>query len=256
MASIQKYDTKSGTRYMVRYRTPEGRQTDKRGFKLKRDAEAFAATLEVAKLKGDFVPSTAGRVTVGELSKTWLALKKGSVKPSYYRDLESSYETHVEPRWADVAIGSILPTAVQTWVNEIDRSATVVWRARGILSGILDMAVDDKLIAQNKAKNVRLPKKIKGKHAYLTLKQVDRLAQECGQHGDFVRFLALTGLRWGEAIALTGSDIDWRNNRITITSAAVTLKGGIKEGTPKTHERRSVPLFKTIRAFMDSSGGR
>ena len=63
MATIEPYETKAGRRYRVRYRTPDRRQTDKRGFKTKRDAEAFAATVEVQKLTGSYIPPSAGRVT-------------------------------------------------------------------------------------------------------------------------------------------------------------------------------------------------
>ena len=43
MATIERYQTKGGeTRYRVRYRTPDNRQTDKRAFLRKRDAAAFA----------------------------------------------------------------------------------------------------------------------------------------------------------------------------------------------------------------------
>ena len=41
MATIELYETKAGKRYRVRYRTPGRGQTDKRGFKTKREAEAF-----------------------------------------------------------------------------------------------------------------------------------------------------------------------------------------------------------------------
>ena len=75
MATISKYETTSGaTLYRVRYRTPDHRQTDKRGFKTKRAAEAFANTVEVKKLTGEFIPETAGRITVGELAPAWLRL--------------------------------------------------------------------------------------------------------------------------------------------------------------------------------------
>ena len=67
MATISKYETSSGTMlYRVRYRTPDHRQTDKRGFKTKRDAEAFANTVEVKKLTGEYIPETAGRITIAE----------------------------------------------------------------------------------------------------------------------------------------------------------------------------------------------
>lgn len=43
MTTISSYTTQSGVRYRVRYRKPDGSQTDKRGFKRKRDAEQWAA---------------------------------------------------------------------------------------------------------------------------------------------------------------------------------------------------------------------
>ena len=65
MATISRYETKSGaTLYRVRYRKPDGKQTDRRGFKTKREAELFAATVEVAKAKGEYVSPSLGRVTV------------------------------------------------------------------------------------------------------------------------------------------------------------------------------------------------
>ena len=39
----------------VRYRTPGNRQNDKRWFKTRREAERFANTVEVAKLRGEYV---------------------------------------------------------------------------------------------------------------------------------------------------------------------------------------------------------
>ena len=57
----------------MRYRTPDRRQTDKRGFRTKREAEMFAATVEVAKARGQYVAPSMGRVTVGELADDWLA---------------------------------------------------------------------------------------------------------------------------------------------------------------------------------------
>lgn len=53
MATISRYQTADGKRYRVRYRTPDNRQTDKRGFTTKKAAEAFAASVEVSKLKGE-----------------------------------------------------------------------------------------------------------------------------------------------------------------------------------------------------------
>ena len=66
MATIEHYQTASGaTLYRVRYRTPDNRQTQKRGFTTKRDAELFAATVEVVQ---DCAASMSRRRSAGSRS--------------------------------------------------------------------------------------------------------------------------------------------------------------------------------------------
>jgi hypothetical protein len=48
MGTIEAYETARGKRYRVRYRTPDHKQTDKRGFRTKRDADLFLASVEVS----------------------------------------------------------------------------------------------------------------------------------------------------------------------------------------------------------------
>jgi hypothetical protein len=81
MAVVKAYETKQGKRYRVRYRTPENRLTDKRGFRTKREAEAFANTVEVAKLRGEYVNPADARRTVDALGQAWLQRQKGHLKP-------------------------------------------------------------------------------------------------------------------------------------------------------------------------------
>jgi hypothetical protein len=73
--------TADGPRYPFRCRKPDRRQTDKRGFQTKRAAEAFANTVEVRKLTGEFTPEKAGRITVGELAPVFLDRKRQSTAP-------------------------------------------------------------------------------------------------------------------------------------------------------------------------------
>ena len=88
MATIERYQNASGKiLYTVRYRTPSHRQTRKRGFKTKRDAELFAASIEVSKAKGEYISTSAGRMTIGDLGADWLARQHGHMKPSGYSQL-------------------------------------------------------------------------------------------------------------------------------------------------------------------------
>jgi Phage integrase, N-terminal SAM-like domain len=117
VATISSYQTGAGKRYRVRYRTPDRGQTDKRGFKTKREAEAFAATVEVSKLRGDYVAPRHARVTLGELGPAWLERQRGHLKPSSYVVMETTLRMRVQPRWGNVALGDIRTTAVQQWIS-------------------------------------------------------------------------------------------------------------------------------------------
>ena len=72
MGSITSYESAAGKRYRVCSRKPDASQTDKRGFKTKREAELFLASLEISRARGEYVDSVAGRATIGDLGVEWL----------------------------------------------------------------------------------------------------------------------------------------------------------------------------------------
>jgi hypothetical protein len=135
VATIEAYETSSGRRYQVRYRTPDRTQTKKRGFKTKREAEQFAASVEVQKYRGEYVSHQAGQATIGELGPLWLRRQSAHLKPSSLKALEVGWRVHVEPRWGNVRVSDISRTLIQDWVVALGavRSATTVKRAYGVL---------------------------------------------------------------------------------------------------------------------------
>lgn len=246
MAAVMEYPTKSGKRYKVRYYTPDRRQTDRRGFKTKREAQRFAAEVEVQKAKGEYVAPSLGRARVGDLATDWLARKQQATAPSHFRMLESAWRIHVSPRWATVAVADIDQLAVEAWVSGLVRQgagATTVLRAHGVLSGILSDAVKARRLSLNPAKGVdNLPRKTARRHVYLSAADVQRLADESGEHRVLVLTLAYTGLRWGEAVALRVRDIEFLRRRLSVHTNAVQLGVDHAVGLTKGRTARSVPV--------------
>jgi integrase len=254
MGSVEPYDTAAGKRYRVRYRKPDHSQAAKRGFRTKREAELYLAEKEVSKARGEFIDTASARVTIASLGPEWLAAKSG-LKPSAIAPLRISWRLYVEPQWGGRAVSSIRHSEVQAWVTALSagtaksghtkpgpRGASTVLRAYGVLASILDVAVKDRRIASNPARGVELPRKVKRAHPYLTHEQVELLASSTKTHGTLVRFLAYTGLRWGEATALRVRDLDMLRRRANVRENAVLVGGRIHVGTPKSHEARSVPF--------------
>jgi integrase len=266
MATIEKYETKGGaTLYRVRYRTPDNRQTDKRGFARKRDAEVFAASVEVSKLRGEYVAPSAARVTVGELGPAWLDGQRGHLKPSGYAVMETAWRTRVEPRWGTVALGDIRPTAVKQWISELSRGTSdvkplggaAVKRMHYVLSQILADAVSDNRIAKNPAAikrgskaGIKLPPTTRKRHVYLTHEQVGGLADAAGRYEGLVLLLVYTGLRWGEVCGLRVHDLDMLRKRASVVENAVQSGTRIHVGTPKAHKQRDVPLPEFLLTYL------
>lgn len=261
MASITKYTTGTGAvKWRVQYRTPDNKLTGARGFATKRDAENFAATVHVSKLRGEYIDPADSRVTVGDLGPDWLA-RRSHLKPSSRRVESVAWRIHVEPRWGAVKLADIKHSAVQSWVADMGREAknaegkvtkraagpVTVIRAFGVLAAILDDAVKDRRLLVNPARGVKLPRKVKGEHHYLTDDQVMALATAAGpDKGVIVLVLAYCGLRWGELAGLHVADIDMLRRRIHVRRNAVNVGGRVEVGTPKTHERRTVPFPKFL----------
>jgi integrase len=209
-----------------------------------------------------YPPTPEARVTVGELAVDWLANKEQLLKPSSFSPLRIAWRVYVAPRWATTPISVILPSAVEKWVRELgqgvattsrireaangqQRSASVVLRAVGVLAGILDVAVRDGRIPANSARGLsNLPRySWKPRRRYLSNEQVFRLALAAPDEVKqaLILTLAYTGIRWGEAVALTVDDVDSVRRRLNISRTATEVEGTIHVGSPKSWQARSVP---------------
>jgi integrase len=119
-----------------------------------------------------------------------------------------------------------------------------------VLSGALQLAVDDGRLPANPAVKLKLPKRVRAIKRYLTHDQVAALAQAVGdrskgsEHGYdiLVLTLAYCGLRWGELAGLRVRDIDFARKRLTVEQTVVADKGYQRIEQPKDYEHRSIPI--------------
>lgn len=246
MGSVHGYQSARGKRYLVRYKKPDGSQGAKRGFRTKREAESFLFEVESARRQGSFLDPQAAKTRVDQLGQVWLDAKRSSMKPSSFAPVETAWRLRVQPKWGRWPVSDIVFTEVRAWVAELNRSsgATVVIRTYGVLAGILDDAVRDGRISRNPARagDVGLPRKVRGRHSYLSHQEVLRLAEAAGERRALILVLAYTGIRWGEAAGLRVEDVEFAKGRLNITQNAVEVHGTVHLGTPKSTRGRLVPV--------------
>lgn len=228
--------------YAVRYRTPDRRTTRKRGFKTKRDAQAWADQLEVDKRQGIYVAPAAGRVTLGEFSREWLE-SKHKLKPS----TRARYRIIVDGELAKhgrIPLGDITRRWVREWVTDlsVDLAPASVHKTVGVLRQVLAMAVAESRLAINPVEGVELPTVVAAEQRFITLEQLRTLADAAGKHRVLVYVLGTCGLRFGEASELRWRDVDLDGLRINIARSVTLVDGVFELGTPKGGKGRAVAL--------------
>jgi integrase len=217
-------------------------QTDRRGFKTKRDAQAWATELEVDKRRGAYVAPTAGRLKLGDFSREWLD-SKHNLRPSTRARYRVIVETTLS-RYGNVPIGDISRQLVREWVAEwtTESAPATVHKTVGVLRQVLAMAVSDNRLVLNPVDGVELPSVVAVEQRFLTLEQLHLLADAAGHSQPLVYLLGTCGLRFGEVAELRWRDVDLENLRLRVARSVTLVDGQFIVGPPKSGKARTVSL--------------
>lgn len=188
-----------------------------------------------------------------ELVELWLENYKNTVRESTYHTTESLIKYHLLPAFGRYKLDKITPPiiqqVVQKWGNDYSsnkpNSLSDFPRLHSLNKKILGYGVVMGLLKNNPASDVIVPRK-NNKHSkkkFLELDEVKRL-QEVNERylmnaqtfSDYtsavlIKFLLATGLRCGEAHALTWDDIELDAGTVTVNKT-VAFNYSINE--PKT----------------------
>jgi integrase len=233
----------------VIYRRPDHQQTSKRGFRTKKDAELFLAVTEVAMVQGRYVDPEKMRITLSDWLDTWLATRL-DMRASSRNRVVGIVEKYIRPQLGGTPLGRITRLQAQQWASSLPGSPQSVRKAVNVLSGALQLAVDDGRLPANPAHRLKLPRSVRTSKRYLSHDQVAALAIAVGRrplasslgYDLVVLVLAYCGLRWGELAGLRVGDIDVAKRRIVVRQTMVMDKGRPHAEAPKDYEHRSIAI--------------
>lgn len=169
MGSVEPYATKAGRRYRVLYRKPDHSQTQRRGFRTKKEAELFLASTELDKARGVYVDVTRSRIRLVDWIDEWFA-HRVDLRPSTRDRVGGIIRRDLVPVLGAYPLGEITPTAVQRWIADLSGrlGPASVRKCVHTLLGGLDAAVADGPLVVNPARGTKLPRISKSGKRYLT----------------------------------------------------------------------------------------
>lgn len=233
-----------GKRWRARWVDDQGRERTA-SFATETAAKQHVAAISSNLHRGEYVDPRSGAQTFGVLAQRFTAGRV--VKQKTASGERSLLDSRILPRWENVQLAHIVESEIRTWLADMQRevSSSRARQAFILYRQILDLAVADKALAKNPAAGVKAPRAKTSRDAvFLTVGQVHDVADAMARPSDaaLTRFLAFTGLRWGEAVAVTVDALDFTRHIVHVRRTYSEDGGKIITGVPKDHAARWVPF--------------
>lgn len=244
MATYESYELKSGkTKWHARgyLGTDEatGLQVEynKRGFDTKTEAQR-----SYTQAKNNFYDNPTVRkrneaLTYQDVYEEWLEQYKKDVAESTLNKTKTNFRLHILPRFANMKISKIDVSHLQKAVNEWHDQFAKYKMVYNYTVRVLDFAFKRRYIKENPKEYVNIPKpkrelKKDDEKKFYSREELNEFLsalskEEMPMWNTFFRLLAYTGLRRGEALALTWSDVTFSKKGESFVTVNKTLTLGI-----------------------------
>jgi integrase len=222
----------------------------------RREAREIEASLQYERSTGSLVPGP--RITVGEFLDRWLRdVCQVRVSPKTYANYTSIIRLHIMPSIGHVDLGKLTTPVVQAMVTRLHQkerlAASTVCLVHRVLKTAMGVAVDWKLVRENPARGVKLPRQENRSRRVLTIEELQRL-MSAPMH-DWLALSTLiaatTGMRRGEIAGLRWQNVDLAGGHLRVKSHRVRVGTEVIEGRPKTENSlRGIPIPEILRMAL------
>jgi Phage integrase, N-terminal SAM-like domain len=164
--------------WRARCRSPDGQERS-RSFVRKSDAEAFLATVETAKLRGEWRNPALGRTTFDELAARVETTRVNRRRSTRARDA-TLMRTRVLPTFGSRQLAHITTTDVKAWVAELEAvglAPMTIRKCYQLLARVLGDAADAGFIAASPCRRVQLPSDVRSEPVLLAPDHVSAIAE-------------------------------------------------------------------------------
>lgn len=261
---IETYKVRGETRYKFRAYVGLDPGTGKpirvmqSGFETKKEAQLAYAEL-VAKAQ----PMKARGITYGRIYDIWQDTYRLTVKDSTLRHTKQIFKDHILPAFGSMKVKDITPLMCQNFANSQTQISACAGERYNYFSKILDFAVKQGVIDRNPAALAewprrRQPEAKRNRINYYTKEELELFLERAEDRLPhmwyvFFRLLAYTGMRRGEALALTWNDLDEPASTISVTKTLTRGSSGVYiSPSPKTDRSNRTILIdrETLRLLL------
>jgi len=230
-------------------------RTKKRGFKTRKEAELALARIKLAVANGTYQQVRAE--TYLEVYDLWVKQYEKTVEESTYVKTVGIFKNHILPKMGAYKIEKIHVDVCQQHVDEWASKLKKFRIVKAYATKVLDFAIKRGYIQTNPFTHVVLPTNTSNKargtdedevENFYTREQLNEFLSCLERESNYksyvlFRLLAYSGMRRGEALALTWADLNFTNNELRINkSLALGKDNQLYVKTTKTSVPRTISM--------------
>lgn len=214
--------------------------------------EAKAAAVRDQINKGTYANDKG--YTVSMWAKEWLEVEKANCSIKTKEMYTRAVNTHIIPAIGNLTLKELKKIHIQKMINDLADRPRTCQQVHMTIRQIMDCAMDNGLVFKNVCHRINLPSaKAAEKRALTDLEKASIIkADFTDKEKAFVLILQYTGLRRGEALALSINDIDLANNLIHVRNSIVfDGTAAVFKPFPKSDAGiRDLPIPNVLNAFL------
>ncbi len=223
-----------------------------RTFDNKKDAELYLKETDVQISQNSHVRNN--KLTVSQVATYWIRyLENKDIKYNTLRGYKVNVNNHIIPSIGNIYIQKLTSYNINDMIDDLKKKglgATSIRYVLRNLNGIIEFSIKRQWLKNSPMSEVDRPRPKPFKSQPYSKEELKRLI-DVSKGTDFeyiIRIEAETGLRIGELLALTWSDIDFINNTISINKTIVYKVGkGCTSSSPKSEKsNRTIPVTEDL----------
>lgn len=252
-------------RARTRYRYEDGSLRQVERFSTSKPKALRALAMGIAAIDASQSGTLTGSTTLEALSVRYIESKGGErTTAGTLAQYKKTLERNVLPRVGKLTISEATPERLQRFLNEVTAASGpgAAKSCKSILSGMLGLAVRNGAVRTNPVRELeRIRQKREGAEA-LSLEQLDALL--VAVRGDtrlreldlvhVIEFMADTGCRVGEALALRWKSIDLAAGTVTLNATVVRIMGEgllLQEHGKTEASGRTIKISDNLQSVLD-----
>jgi len=222
-------------------------------FATKGDGTAWLANVRSDITRGAWVDPASSSVLFRDYSRAWLD-QRHDLRPSTRDDYGRLLRVHLVPEFGELALSAISPAKVRGWHARLAKDHPArASKGYRLLRTILGTAVADRQIITNPCVVRGAGQERAAERSIPSIAEVDALAEAMPARLALLVYLAAwCGLRRGELLGLTRSDVDLLHGELTVRRSLVELGDGtVVVGEPKTEAgKRTISIPPHLAAMV------